>query len=321
MKNFTLIERRTLAKLLKDGISQNKIAQAVNKSKSSISDELKRNKTNVKYDPELAHAKAIQRQINKTKRTKLEISAGLKEYVIQKLQTDWSPEQIAGDLRKQAGSQTIISHETIYQFIYSEEGKQLKLWQHLRHRKKPARVSWGTRKRRKIIPNRVSIRERPQHVNLRQEFGHYEGDLMLFSNGYALAVFAERVTRKTFAVINFNKSAAEMEMALHELICSAGQLNVKSITFDNGTENVCHEKVRAAYEYSFKTYFCDPYSSWQKGLVENTNKLFRQYLPRDINPALLTQDFIDDLTAKLNNRPRKKLKFATPNECFRKIAY
>lgn len=316
MSHFTLTQRKTLEKLHKD-ISYEKIGQVINKTKSSVSDEIKRNSVNGEYDAEVAHVKAIQRKEQKTKRKKLEISIGLKKYVIEKLRKDFSPEQISGKLRTKANGKNVISHETIYQFIYSSEGKRLKLWKRLRHKKKPQRVHWGGRKKRIIIPERVSIRERPDYINLREEFGHYEGDLMIFLTGEALAVFTERLTRKTFAVLNTNKSAAEMELALHELISSAGQININSITFDNGGENVCHAKVRADYCKQFDTYFCDPYCSWQKGLVENTNKLLRQYLPRDIDPEKLTQDYVDEVVAKLNSRPRKCLGYSTPDAEFK----
>jgi IS30 family transposase len=316
MKNFTLSDRRLLSQSLKNKVGQNKIAQIIGKSKSSVSDEIRRNSQSGNYDPEVAHVKAMQKKLNRVKRTKLEISEGLKKYTIEKLKLEWAPEQIAGELRRLA-NKTIISHEVIYQFIYSEEGKKLKLWLHLRHRKKPERVHHGARKKRVLIPERISIRERPSHINLRKDFGHYEGDLMIFSNGNALAVFVERMTRKLCAVLLPNKTAAEMELALHELISAAGQTNVKSITFDNGTENVCHVRVRAAYEYSFQTYFCDAYCSWQKGTVENTNKLLRQYLPRDIASDKLTQDFVDTVVQLLNHRPRKCLSYLTPYEKFK----
>jgi len=316
MSHFTLIERKTLEKLHKK-VSYEKIGKVIGKVKSSISAEIRNNSMNGEYDAEIAHVKVVQRKEQKTKRNKLEISFGLKKYVIQKISEDWSPEQISGELRRQTNGKNIISHETIYQFIYSGEGKQLKLWKHLRHRKKPKRVHWGDRKKRIRIPERVSIRERPDYINLREEFGHYEGDLMIFSNGKALAVFIERVTRKTFAVLNNDKTAAEMELALHELVSSAGQVNIGSITFDNGGENVCHAKVRADYAEQFDTYFCDSYCSWQKGGVENANKLLRQYLPRDISLEKLTQDYVDEVVAKLNSRPRKKLGYSTPNTEFK----
>lgn len=308
-----------LAELLEQGEKYREITNVIGFGISSISDEIKRNSENGKYDPYIAQSKAMRRQTEKSKRTKLEISDGLKRFVISKIREEWSPEQIAEELKNLSNGKTIISHETIYQFIYSEEGKDKGLWKHLRHRKRPERVSWGTRKKRKtLIPDRISIHKRPEHVNTRQEFGHWEGDLMIFSETQSvLAVFVERMTRKTIAIVNENKTASEMEMAMHELICSAGQTNVLSITFDNGTENVCHQKVREDYECYFKTFFCDPYCSWQKGSVENTNKLLRQYFPRNIPPEELSQDRVDQIVQKLNNRPRKCIKFQKPSDVFK----
>jgi IS30 family transposase len=319
MKHFTLSSRKMLAELLQQGEKYREIKKVIGIGISSISDEIKRNSVDGKYDPYIAQTKAMERHTEKSKRTKLEISEGLKQFVIAKIREDWSPEQVAGELRNLAGGKTVISHETVYRFIYSEEGKREGLWKHLRHRKKPERVSWGTRKKRRVpIPDRVSIHKRPEHINDREEFGHWEGDLMVFSETRSvLAVFVERMTRKVVAVVNENKTASEMEMALHELITSAGQTNVLSVTFDNGTENVCHQKVREDYGSCFKTYFCDPYSSWQKGAVENMNKLLRQYFPRNISAENLTQDRVDEIVQKLNSRPRKCIGYQKPSEKFR----
>ncbi len=318
MSYFTLSQRKMLDIMLKDSCTFRDIAPVIQKAISSISHEIKVNgEEDGSYDAYKAHYKAEQRKLQKRKRKKIEISLGLLQRIIFDLEKDWSPEQIAGTLKEEAGGRTIISHETIYQYIYSEEGKRQKLWKHLRHKKKPYRQSWGTRKKRFQIEERVSIHHRPHCINRRERFGDYEGDLMLFSSSEkALAVFVERKTRKVFITLNANKTARAMEMALHELLCSAGIRNVHSITFDNGGENTCHERVRREYCSSFQTYFCDPYSSWQKGTVENTNKLLRQYFPRDIDPNLLTQDFVDTIAEKLNNRPRKCLHFSTPSSVF-----
>jgi len=307
-----------LSKFLKEKQTYEEIGQIIKKSKSSISEEIKRNSEGREsYDAYEAYRRAEMRYLHKKRRRKLEISPGLRRYVTEKIKKEWSPEEIAGVLKEEAEGKTVICHETIYQFIYSEEGKENKLWKHMRHKKKPYRQSWGKRKKREIIPNRVSIHKRPGVVNQRKRFGDYEGDLMLFSNAHkVLAVFVERVTRKVFAIINENKTADEMKYAMHEMICSAGIHYVKSITFDNGGENVCHEEIREAYSYQIDTYFCDPYCSWQKGSVENMNKLLRQYLPRDISPELLTQDYVDSIVKKLNSRPRKCLNYKTPDYMF-----
>lgn len=308
-----------LYKFLKEKYSYREISKIIGKSVSSIFDEIKRNTQNREsYDPYEAHKRASQRIVERKRRRKIEISSGLKKYIVEKLIEDWSPEEIAGVLREEAEGKTIISHETIYQFIYSLEGKSLKLWQHLRHKKESYRRGLGARRTRPIIPARISIHQRPAVINQRQRFGDYEGDLMVFSSSpKVLAVFVERKTRKVFVTLNENKTAQEMEYSMHEMITSSGIHFVQSMTLDNGLENVCHEKVRNDYGNSFTTYFCDPYSSWQKGTVENTNKLLRQYFPRNIAPEKLTQDFVDSIVKKLNNRPRKCLHYSTPYQEFK----
>ncbi len=317
MSHFTLTTREMLSKMIKEGHSYRKIRLVIGKSISSISDEVKRNTGEKGYDPYIAHRKSEERRLNKIKRGKIEKSLGLEEYITQKIKEHWSPDSIAGELRIQAQGNTVISHETIYQFIYSKKGKKEKLWQYLKHKKYPVRKHWGSRRKRPIIPNRVSIHKRPRFIDTRETFGEYEGDLMVFSSSpKTLAVFTERKTRKIFVRLNENKTANEMEEAMNYLLCSAGICTVKSITFDNGLENICHEKVREDYCYSFNTYFCDSYCSWQKGSVENANKLLRFHFPRDIDPQLLTQDYLDTIVENINNRPRKILNYSSPYQSF-----
>jgi IS30 family transposase len=316
MKKMTLTDRKTLAELLQEKQTYREIGKVIQKSGSTVCDEIKKNSTNGKYDPYLAHQKAIKREKEKHKRQKIEISPGLKEYIINQLNEDWSPEQIAGNLKRISGK-TVVSHETIYQFIYSKEGRALELWKHLRHNKKPHRHEWGTRKKRFLIPERVPIHWRPEVANDRTEFGHWEADLVIFSfYRFVLAVFVERMTRKTVLFILPDKTAKSMEMAMHELISTAGQSNVKSFTFDNGSENVGHINIVRDYAETIMTFFCDPYCSWQKGTVENTNKLLRQYFPRNIHSDFLTQNYANDIAKKLNSRPRKCLNWHNPSYFF-----
>ena len=316
MSHFNLTDRKMLAEYL-GKIPYREIAKLVEKSISSISDEVKRNGGLNKYDPHQAEKRAQKIKLEKTKRTKLEISPGLRAYVIQKLKDDWSPEQISETLCQKA-RKTVLCHETIYKFIYSEEGRKLKLWQHLRHKKRPERVLHGTRKAQKNkskIPQREHISLRSRAATERSESGHFEADLMIFSNtGIVLAVFVDRCTRKTWAYFNPNKTASAMLDTIREFVCDAGVANVKSISFDNGTENFYHNIVRDEFG-TFRTYFCDPYCSWQKGTVENTNKLLRQYFPRKCSPNILINENLRNALHKLNNRPRKCLNFKTPNFC------
>lgn len=318
MKQFTLEDREILEDLLRRGVSYRGIGLRLHKSHSSIGDEIKRNNcVDGRYRSVQAHKKARIRNIQKRRRPKIEISPGLKLFIVCKILCEqWSPEQIDRVLRIKSGGKVVISHETIYQFIYSEEGKKLKLYQHLRRKKRPERQPCGIRKRRHTIKDRVSIHRRHEKIDKRQEFGHWETDLMIFSNQkFVLAVTVERLTRYTIATILPNKTALEMKSALARVILDSGQLNVKSITFDNGSENVLHHELK--YEFpELETYFCDPYCSWQKGLVENTNGLLRQYFPRSIDLGRISQREMDLVVTKINNRPRKCLHFISPSLSF-----
>ena len=328
MRHFTTKERVSLANYLRIGFTYRKISKLIGKAISSISVEINRNGGLKRYKYYEADTRAMLKKYQRKKRRKkLDFSLFLKKYVIGKLRDELSPEQISGELRVMAKGKSIISHETIYQFIYSEEGAELGLWKHLRHRAKykyPKRRSWSKRNGRRgpTIPNRVSIHSRPSRIDKKEEFGHWEADLMVFpKNPNVLAVFVERKTKQTYSFVNNDKSAAQMKRALHAFIEQAGLENVKSITFDNGLENVCHEEVRNEYGNVFDTYFCDPYCSWQKGLVENTNKLLRQYFPRKILSKKLNQDRLDSVISKLNSRPRKTLQFTSPFSAFNLVRF
>ena len=266
------------------------------------------------YDAEVAQGRHEKRQMKKGNRKKFERKQKLKEYVIEKLKEDWSPEQIAGELRIRCGM-TIVSHETIYQFIYSGEGKELKLWLHLRRKHRPQRKKRGSRKSRKghVISERVSIHERPVEVETKIRPGDLETDSMIFSQQKPiLSVQTDRVSQKCALTGLEDKTALETKYALARAIEDEyGATNVKTITFDNGSENTKHIEIRDTYQ--IETYFCDPYCSWQKGLVENINGLIRQYLPRHTNMSKVTQDQIYEIQEKLNNRPRKSLGYRTPN--------
>jgi IS30 family transposase len=236
--------------------------------------------------------------------------------VIKNLNEDFSPEQTAG-LIKLIGEKKIC-HETIYQFVYSEEGRGLKLWLKLRHGKYPRRQKRGTRKTRykATIKERIPIEQRPREANEKVTIGHLETDTIIFSKQKrVVSVQADRKTQKCAITILENKSAEETKYALRRAIEDEyGAMNVKTITHDNGTENAKHMEIRDEYEVG--TYFCRPYASWQKGLVENINKLIRQYLPRNMNISKLTQDDMNIIQEKLNNRPRKTLKYLTPNQAY-----
>lgn len=320
MKQINFTERKMIEKMLKQGMGVRAIGRVLNRGHSTISEEINKNKSPHEkwYNAEFAQARHEKRQLNKGNKSKLARKEKLKQHVIEKLKDDWSPEQIAGELRE-SSRMTIISHETIYQFIYSEEGRQLKLWLHLRIKHKPERRKRGTRKSRKgqIIPERVSIHLRPLEAKERKITGHLETDSMIFSNQKPIvSVQVDRASQKCAITKLENKTAFETKYALIKAL-EDEYASVKTITYDNGTENVLHTEIRD--EYQIDTYFCDPYCSWQKGLVEEINGLIRQYLPRHININQITQDRIHEIQEKLNNRPRKSLNYKTPNQIYSQL--
>lgn len=317
MKQINYTERKMIEKMLKQGMRIRAIGRALCRGHSTISEEIIKNKMlyETYYDAETAQARHERRQLKKGNKKKLDRKQRLRKYMIEKLVEDWSPEQIAGELRGRCGM-TIISHETIYQFVYSEEGRRLKLWLHLRIKHKPYRKRRGARKSRKgqIISERISIHQRCEEASERKTAGHLETDSMIFSSQKPIvSVQVDRASQKCAITKLANKTALETKYALVRAI-EDEYASVKTITFDNGSENVLHTEIRDIYEIS--THFCDPYCSWQKGLVEEINGLIRQYLPRHINMNQITQDQIYEIQEKLNNRPRKSLKYKTPNQIY-----
>jgi IS30 family transposase len=316
MKQLTFFDRKMIEKLLKKGMGIREIGRAMEKPHNTISDEIRKNKYphEYEYNAELAQFRHEQRQLNKGNRGKIDRRSELKKYIIARiLEDDWSPEQIAGYLREKH-IMTIVSHETIYRFIYSQEGRELKLWLRLRRKHKPERIKRGTRKSRKggTIKFRTTIHKRPKEATERHVLGHLETDSMIFSKQKTtLSVQVDRATQKCTITKLTNKSASETKYALVRAI-EDEYASVKTITYDNGTENALHHEL--IEEYEIKTYFCDPYCSWQKGLVEEINGLIRQYFPRHTNMSKVTQDQVYEVQEKLNNRPRKTLNYNSPNQ-------
>lgn len=315
MEYLTFSERKNIGHLHFSGVSLRGIGRVLRRSHSTIKEELKRAGATVSgtYDPYEAQRIFFLRQTKKGKRAKIARNQALQDYIIHCLkQEQWSPEEIAGTLREKYG-RTIVCHETIYAFVYSEEGKALKLWLELRHKKKPHRQQRGLRMKRskEIIPDRTPLVCRGE-----KQFGDLESDSMIFSKQQEiLSVQVESLSKRCILTKLPNKTAVETLHALTRAVeAFGGKEFVRSITFDNGTENVRHTSLKDMFE--LQTYFCDPYSSWQKGLVENTNKLIRQYLPRSTDMSILSEKELYTIQEKLNNRPRKKLGYKTPNQVY-----
>jgi len=279
-KQLTYAKRYQIKALLDIGTSQEKTAEVLGVSPSTISRELKRNKGKRGYRPKQAHEKAMSRRKEKPRiRLTAEIWALVETY----LKEDWSPEQISGHLRLQGVS---ISHETIYQYVYADKRAGGMLWKHLRRPKK-YRKRAGGRDRRGKIANRRSIDGRPAIVEERSRLGDWEGDLVLGETRHGvLLTLTERKSRFTLLRVLPSKHAAVVEKAIVELLSWVTEL--KSITFDNGKEFALHEKISGALNVD--CFFAHPYASWERGTNENTNGLIRQYLPKKCKMNEVSRD-------------------------------
>lgn len=321
MKYLTYNQRKKIEKMYNnEKLSFRKIGKILDKHHSTISNEVKNNLYNFKYNAEKAHRKFLERQENKGNTLKLENNVLLKNHIISELKEDYSPEQIIGRMKKVGLDKEInsVCVETIYSFVYDTKNKNLKLWQYLRrHRKKRKKYAQNMRNKGSTIKKRTSIHKRSKEIDKRKRIGDWEVDLVIFSKQKkVLSVHVERKTRLIRLYICENKSKEEMFHTLRATALDFRPDLVKTITFDNGTENADHWKLKEELGLEIDTYFCDPYASWQKGAVENMNMFIRQYLPRDKNLDEISENDLWEIQEKLNNRPRKCLDYLTPNESF-----
>lgn len=313
-EQLTLSKRYQILTLIKEGLRQNKIAIEIGVHPSTISRELKKYKTKNKidYKPEEAH---IQAKLNHIKKPKYKAMNNQKEkYIRQKLKEDWSPEQIVG--RMKIDTQYTISHETIYQFIYANKSNGGMLYKHLRHRNKKYHNRLNKTKKRSIIPNRVSIDKRPKIVDKKTRIGDWEIDTVIGKDHKGAILTIVDKASKFLLIKNLGSKHADITaQATIDLLQPLKNIT-HTITADNGTEFTYHEKVSNTLD--IKYYFCDPYSSWQRGLNEHTNGLIRQYIPKKSSFENISQEEIVTIANKLNHRPRKSLGFKTPFEVFMK---
>ena len=236
----------------------------------------------------------------------------IKKVVKKHLEQDWSPEQISGRLKK--NGKPSVSHETIYQFIIDDQKNGGELYKHLRQKRKKRRKRIKNGDHRGQIPNRVSIDERPAIVDSKERVGDWEIDTVIGkSHKGAFVTAVERKTKYSCIRHVPRKEAALVSEALIEMLSPFKEL-VFTITADNGKEFSEHEKIAAALNAQF--YFAHPYSSWERGLNENTNGLIRQYYPKKTSLVSVDKQKLADVQNKLNNRPRKTLGFDTPEQLF-----
>lgn len=320
--HFNKEERYILSSYLKDGLSLRSIAQKLERSVSTLSYEIhinSRDGTKEGYDPGSANFLAAMRKWNANSRNPLK-DKKIWDFVIEKLTERWSPQQISGTLKKMyfSDKKLQMSHETIYQFINSKEGREMDLHMNLRRRKlrKPKKGSFKCAPKKEAIPNRISISKRPKIVTKRRRYGDWESDTMESNrkSKKALSVQKERKSQYMCLTLVRDKTAEATIEAIESRLKRFPQGLLKTMTFDNGRENTKHERLNKNLE--MPTYFCDAYCSWQKGSVENGIGLIRDYLPKGTNLGEISFRQIKIIENSLNNRPRKCLEYKTPNEVF-----
>lgn len=316
---LTLFERQKIETWLRMKKNKVWIARKLNRDYSIIKREIKRNTgEHLPYNAETSQ-KLADKRAQKTNVRKLDKIGNkkLKEFVDAKLELDWSPEQIAGILKEECPEDIleIVSHESIYDYIYNHSEKQKHFYKHLRTARSKRQRKFS-RKSASTIKSKVSIHERPIEIAQKKEYGHWENDLVEFGRlqDGVLSVKYERKAMLCRLHKLDSKKAKENEDSIVETIESFPVHWFKSVTRDNGNENARH--LETLNDFNVPTYFCDAYCSWQKGGIENLNKLIRQYLPKRCDFAKITDREIYEIQEKLNNRPRKSNNYLTPNQVY-----
>jgi IS30 family transposase len=313
-KHYTQLdidERYELYRLHEAGKAPGEIATMMGRSASTVSRELKRNSLpKGGYKPASADRIALSRC---RRLSKLERLNPLACHVHDRLAMGWSPEQIAGRLRRDRSEQ-VISHESIYRYIYRPKVRGEKLHRYL-PRAKASRGRRYFKRRREPIRNRRSIHERSEGAENRHQFGHWEGDLMQFRTQRGnLMTLCERKSRFVITAPLKTKTAVETGKALRKVFRCLPEPAKRTVTFDNGGEFAEHQVL--AEETGVQAFFCDPHSPWQRGSIENTNGIIRRDMPRKTDISNYTHADIDELTWAINSTPRKCLGFKTPAEAF-----
>lgn len=317
-KELTEEERDQLAVLRAQGKGVRECARQIGRGASTITRELHLDSLPTgEYVAINAQHRSKLRKQNRYGRESLK-NPQLYNYVLRNLRNGWSPEQICGRAQKQHpdDSNWRIVPETIYGFIYSDEYKYLQLWEYLPRKHKKRRKQQGRKFHRSRIPDRVSIHKRPKVVDDRKQFGHFEGDTVegQRSKKDGIHTELERTSRKLYAVKVNRIASAETVEAQIRIFEGLPVDARRTTTLDNDREHHQHTKLREGL--NMQTYFADPYSSWQRSSNEYHNGLLRRYLPKRTDFTALSQDELDDIVEEINNRPRKCLDYATPNEVF-----
>jgi IS30 family transposase len=315
-KQLTFEQRYAIEHMLKEKHSKKSIITTLGLVESTFYRELKRNSKKRVYNAHHANMLAVERR--KTGHYKTVFTSVMEKTIKDKLENNqWSPEQIVGWCKTK--NINMVSHERIYQFVLKDKLAGGLLFKHLRTGQKIYKKRYGSKDRRGIIPNKVSIDDRPVIVQNKERAGDFEIDLIIGANHKgALLTIVDRKTSFVLIEPLKSKGAAEVTKAVYNALIPYKKW-AQTITSDNGKEFALHEQIAAKLKLSY--YFAHPYSSWERGLNEYTNKLIRQYFPKQMElDKVSIQDTLLVMN-KLNSRPRKIYGFKTPNYLFSKYIY
>jgi IS30 family transposase len=306
-KKIQKVERNEIFILLVKKYSMRDIAKSLNRSPNTISYEISKNSVNGAYDPDKANSKAkVSLRSRRFQWQKINENIELRKYIVEGLKKHWNPDEISGRMKEEK-KPFYVSKTAIYEWLRSNRGQKYckylysKRYYKKKQEKKTERV---------MIPNRVSIDMRSLAVESRSRYGHWEKDAVCSPKGIkaSLAVMQERKSRYIDArKTDGFKSSEHNEKILEMKKCK----KILSITYDNGIENRKHE------ELCIPSYFCDPYSSWQKGGVENANKMIRRYVPKKTDLSKITKEYLEEIIKIINNKPRKILGYRSSLEVAR----
>ncbi|KJF68538.1 IS30 family transposase [Rhizobium nepotum] len=318
---LTLADRRRLHRLVERKVPINEMARQLGRHRSTIYREIRRNTFRDHELPEYSgYFPVIADEITRERRRrlrKLRRHPNLRKEVIKKLEARWSPEQIAGRLLSEGLSLVRVCAETIYRFIYSKEDYALGLYQYLPEARRRRRPLHSRKPRNGAFPASHRISQRPDFIGNRSQFGHWEGDLIVFERPFGHANVTSLVERKSRYTVLIKNPSRHSRPIMDKIIRAFSSLPAfarQSFTFDRGTEFAAFRALEDGI--GARSWFCDPSAPWQKGAVENTNKRIRRYLPSNTDLSQMSQATLNQVARILNDQPRKCLGYRTPAEVF-----
>ena len=312
--HLTLQEREKITCFQREGKSLRAIAMALKRSPSSISREIRRNQVaSGFYITEFADKKSkSRRSVDRPRVLHRHKTAAAKGYILEKLNLSWTPDEISGRMRREK-QPFYACPETIYKFIYSQEGRALNLFRCLKRKQKTRYFRHSKRPIEPRVAPGASVHDRPKTIENRRHFGHFEGDLVHCQNGN-ITTLLERKTRMGFLIKNTSKHSDLVVSGIAKTLIALPPKMRQSMSMDQGKEFALYQRLES--NLGMKVYFCDTHSPWQKGANENFNGRLRHFFPKKSDISSVSQSDLDHIANIMNNTPRKCLGYKTPNEAF-----